>query len=300
VVIDDELFRILIENLHDGVYYVDTRRVIKHWSAGAHRITGYTAEEVLGHSCADNILVHVDEAGCGMCRGNCPLSHSMKSGEANHSRAFLKHKEGHRVPVQVFVAPIKDAGGTVIGGLETFHDVSNPPYSIQEVHELKQTLYLCPLTGVPNRRYVEEVMPAKFDEFRKLGKPVAVMVLDVDHFKDFNDRYGHATGDLILKMVGRTLANAMRSYDLLARWGGEEFVAIMLMEKPLELERLAERLRALVQSSSRTVTRNKLAVTVSIGAFAADATADWDRAFRIADQRMYQSKRAGRNRVTID
>ena len=300
MVIDDTLFGTLIEYLHDGVYYVDTRRIIRHWSAGAQRITGYTAAEVLGHSCADNILVHVDEDGQSMCLGHCPLSHCMRTGEANWSRAYFKHKEGHRVPVQVFVAPIKDNQGLTVGGIETFHDESNPPYSIREVEQLKQSLYLCPLTGIPNRRYVEDVMPVKFEEYRRSGKHVAIMVLDVDRFKEFNDTYGHATGDVILKMVGRTLANAMRSSDMLARWGGEEFIAIMIMERPNEIGRLAERLRALVESSANTLSPANLSVTVSVGAVDANAASDWHDALRLADARMYQSKKNGRNRVTIE
>jgi diguanylate cyclase (GGDEF)-like protein len=224
----------------------------------------------------------------------------MRTGQAQHARAFFKHKEGHRVPVQVFVAPVKNARGETVGGLETFHDESNPPYSIQEIQQLKQTLYLCPLTDIPNRRYVEDVMPSKFEEYRNAGKHVAIMVLDVDRFKEFNDSYGHATGDLILKMVARTLANAMRSSDMLARWGGEEFIAIMIMERPGEIARLAERLRALVEASSKTITTTKLSVTVSIGAVDANAAADWQDALRLADERMYRSKKNGRNRVTVD
>ncbi len=299
MVIDDAVFHTVIENLQDGVYFVDTNRVIQFWSAGAERITGYALEEVRGHSCSENILVHVDEAGRSMCQGMCPLARTMQHGKPEAARVYLKHKDGHRVPVQVFVAPIRDDLGVIIGGLETFHDASNPPYSIQELEQLKQTLYLCALTGIPNRRYIEETMPVKFEEIRRSGKHVAIMVIDIDHFKRFNDTYGHPTGDLILKMVARTLAHAMRTYDMLGRWGGEEFIAIMVMERPSELLAIADRMRVLVETSSKMISRNKLAVTVSIGAVGADASSSWQETLQLADQRMYQSKKSGRNRVTV-
>ena len=297
--IDDTIFETIIDNLQDGVYFVDTHRVIKNWSAGATRITGYGAEEVRGRSCADNILVHVDDAGRSMCKGMCPLAATIKDGQPRNGFYYLKHKEGHRVPVNVFAAPICNNGGDIVGALETFHDESAPPDSIAEVSRLKQALYMCPLTGIPNRRYVEEIMPNKFEEIRRSGKFLSLMVIDVDNFKNVNDTYGHETGDIVLKMVGRTLAHAMRSSDLLARWGGEEFIAVMIMEKPLDLLQTAERLRVLVQTSSRTISKDKLCVTVSIGAVAASASTNWIDALRLADRRLYESKNQGRNRTTI-
>lgn len=298
MVIDEEIFQTIIDNLHDGVYFVDTRRVIQRWSAGATRITGYTADEVRGHSCADNILVHVDDMGRSMCQGMCPLAATIKDGKPRNGHYYLKHKDGHRVPVTVFAAPLRDSDGAIVGALETFHDESDLPYSIAEVARLDDAVYLCPLSGVPNRRYIDEILPLKFEEMRRAGKRLGVVVADIDHFKKVNDAYGHETGDIVLKMVGRTLAHAMRRYDVLARWGGEEFVAVLTLDRPLDLLPTAERLRVLVETSSRTISRDKLHVTISIGAVAADATIGWPDALRLAEQRLLESKRSGRNRTT--
>lgn len=120
-----------------------------------------------------------------------------------------------------------------------------------------------------------------------------------NNFKSINDRFGHKVGDIALKMVARTLANAMRSCDFLARWGGEEFVAVLPNQHRPQLETFAERLRALVERSSATVSSGALVVTISVGATVAQKAENVDNAVKRADELMYESKEAGRNRVTV-
>jgi PAS domain S-box-containing protein len=117
---DGDIYRDIVENLYDGVYIVDRERVITYWNKGAERITGYTRERVLGHSCRDNLLNHVTADGVELCLGLCPLAACMQDGVTREADVFVHHADGHRVPVMVRAAPLRDAEGRVVGAVETF------------------------------------------------------------------------------------------------------------------------------------------------------------------------------------
>ncbi|MCC6144782.1 MAG: PAS domain-containing protein, partial [Candidatus Hydrogenedentes bacterium] len=189
---NQQLFQVLVDTLKEGVYFTDKDRRIQFWNRGAERITGYTAEEVQGRCCADNLLMHVDCEGRSLCNGFCPLAASMEDGKQRSDKVFLHHKLGHRVPVMVTTSPVYDEEGWVIGGLETFQDGSAEMSALAQVEELKCQSLLCPLTCVGNRRYSDQVLAAKFDEMRRNNSTVGIAFMDVDHFKSINDRFGHA------------------------------------------------------------------------------------------------------------
>lgn len=296
---NDRLFRTLLDNLHEGVYFTDTSRRIVYWNKGAELISGYSSEEVLGHRCSDNILMHTTMEGTPLCNSCCPLAATVSDGMRRTSRLFLHHKAGHRIPVQATTAAIKNEKGEVIGGLETFHDVTTELSALSQVEELRMQSLLCPLTGVGNRRYAEQMLAAKFEEMARNASSLGVVFVDIDHFKLINDQFGHNVGDIALKMVARTLSNALRSYDFLARWGGEEFICLLPNVRRPQLAVCTERLRALVEASSAEISERNLLVTVSLGAVVTTADDDWRSAVQRADELMYQSKREGRNRVTL-
>ncbi len=192
----EDLFKILLDNLREGVYFTNTQRQIEYWNLAAERITGFESEEVVGHCCADNILTHVDDEGRSLCRGDCPLAATIRDGKERQAKVFLHHKEGHRVPVSVSIAPIRDENGDVIGGLETFHDITTELAALQEMESLREQSLLCPLTGVGNRRYSEIIVEQRIAETSRTGASLAVLFLDIDGFKGINDTYGHKTGNV--------------------------------------------------------------------------------------------------------
>jgi len=296
------VFRMLLDSLQEGCYFVDPERAILFWNKAAERISGFRAEEVVGKRCFDNMLVHTDDEGNSLCHGVCPLASTIQDGEPRQTTVYLRHKEGHRVRVQVGVSRVVDEGGTVLGGLETFVDASPTLAALEEVKRLKELALLCPLTGVGNRRYAEQMLEARFDLLKRMEGEgtLAVLFLDIDNFKLFNDKYGHEVGDVVLKMVARTLRSAVRSSDFVGRWGGEEFVVVLSNLQPVDVARMAERLRALVQQSSRQSSQNRLEVTVSIGACQCGPADTGASLVRRADKLMYESKARGKNRVTMD
>lgn len=119
------IFQEVLNNLYEGVYFLEAGRTIAFWNRGAERITGYPAPEVMGRACADNILCHVDREGTNLCRDKCPAAHTLGDGRPREANVFLLHKDGHRVPVRIRVAPILDAANRIIGVVEVFSDNSS-------------------------------------------------------------------------------------------------------------------------------------------------------------------------------
>src|SRR6478672_11885933 len=109
-------YRRLLDNLADGVYFVDLDRRITYWNKAAEAISGYSSDEVVGRCCSDNVLVHTGDDGCHLCLKGCPLLASIETGSNQWAEVFLKHKRGHRVPVAVRVSAMTNSKGETIGG----------------------------------------------------------------------------------------------------------------------------------------------------------------------------------------
>lgn len=294
-----KFYKDLVDNLSEGVYFVDRERRITYWNRGAEAISGYKAEEVLGTRCFDDLLMHVTAEGHRLCGEGCPLAATMDDGQGREAEIFLHHKDGHRVPVRVRASPI-DEGGEVVGAVEVFTDNSARMAILQRVEDLRRMALVDHLTGLANRRYAEMSLRSKLDEMERYGWPVGLLYLDVDHFKQVNDTYGHPVGDRALRMVGKTLATNARSFDLVSRWGGEEFVAILVNVDGAELLRIGERVRVLVQESVLTEGPDRIRVTLSVGATLAKPRDTLESLIGRADELMYRSKITGRNRLSSD
>ena len=160
-----------------------------------------------------------------------------------------------------------------------------------------------PLTGLSNRRHFRNVMERTIDIVARSGDPALLLMLDVDHFKNVNDTYGHHAGDLVLQAVGRTLSKCVRPMDTVARYGGEEFAAILPNCHSHYGETVAERIRQAIEKLTIQIAPGiQIGITISIGgAYAPEwvrsTTALWTER---ADTQLYNSKTGGRNRVSLD
>jgi diguanylate cyclase (GGDEF)-like protein/PAS domain S-box-containing protein len=295
-----KFYATLLDNLYDGVYFVNREREITLWNKAAERITGFTKAEVLGKRCADNLLCHVDQRGNSLCKGACPLSYTLGDGQPRSASVFLHHKLGHRLPVAVGVAPITDRGENIIGAVEIFRDDSATVAALEHLKEVEDLAYLDGLTRIANRSFLETFIVGKFNELRRLGWSFGVIFVDVDRFKQVNDTFGHQTGDLALKTVAQTLLKNCRSFDLVGRWGGEEFVCVISkLQDADQLAAIADRLRVLVESSWITLADCSLHLTISLGVTLARLQDTPENLIQRADDLMYRSKTAGRNRATF-
>jgi diguanylate cyclase (GGDEF)-like protein len=156
------------------------------------------------------------------------------------------------------------------------------------------------LTGLRNRRALEETAQAELKRAARQGTPIAVVLGDVDHFKEINDRHGHDVGDRVITAVGAHLIAVARESDVLGRWGGEEFLAILPGSDEPSAVALAERMRIAIEAAQLPLPDGGR-VTISLGVASlppgkADAWS-WDRLVQRADRAMYRAKKDGRNRV---
>ena len=161
------------------------------------------------------------------------------------------------------------------------------------------------LTGAPNRRYFLRHLDRELQRVRRFGGEVSLLVLDIDHFKQVNDRYGHAVGDSVLaELVQRIQKNLPRESDWYARLGGEEFAVVLPQTDITGAGTIAEKLRTAIAATPMSASGNPLPITVSIGVSGLEALADRKGAtvenlLTDADRYLYKSKEAGRNRVTL-
>lgn len=290
----------LLDSLFDGVYFVDVNRRITYWNKAAERITGYSKSEAVGTYCSNNLLRHIDSAGCELCQSGCPLATTIQNGNSSESSIYLHHALGHRVPVSVRTSPVRNDNGEIIGAVEIFSDNSSSLQIMHEYERLKQDVYLDQLTGVGNRRYGEMTLSTRMYDSRNHAIPFGVLFMDIDHFKNFNDNYGHKTGDDALKMVANSISYSLRKMDAVSRWGGEEFVVILPGATWVVVKSVAERIRVLVENSFIMAGDEKLHVTLSIGATMSREDDTVETIVDRADMLMFASKSGGRNRVTED
>jgi diguanylate cyclase (GGDEF)-like protein/PAS domain S-box-containing protein len=298
--IEEEQYKTILDNLSDGVYFVDRERRINYWNNGAERITGFKQGRIIGKRCMDNILNHVTENGTLLCLNGCPLHATMQDGHPREAEVYLHHADGHRVPVLVRTSPIRNEAGEIVGAVESFSDNTALLHTRKKVSRLEQTVLLDPLTGIGNRRFIEMRMQSALSEFQQHRIPLATLFIDIDHFKDVNDRQGHTIGDRVLCMIADTLQINIRKDDTVARWGGEEFVVLLAGVDREDAVNAAEKLRVLIETSTLPLGSQEVRVSVSIGVATARFEDDQASLLRRADQNMYQSKLAGRNRVSGD
>jgi len=158
-----------------------------------------------------------------------------------------------------------------------------------------------PLTGLFNRRYLEETLEREMRRVQRKASPLGIIMLDLDHFKRFNDTYGHSSGDDLLRALGKLLQTQVRQEDVACRYGGEEFVLIM-PEAPLEvvLDRAEEIRQQVPRLQVFQGSRLLESITVSLGvAMLPEHGATGQEVLRAADDAMYQAKAAGRNRLVV-
>lgn len=297
--IDDRAYLDIIDNLHDGLYIVGKGRTITYWNKAAEAITGYTAGEVMGKSCADDLLIHVDENGNSLCKSTCPLAATIADGKPREIEVYLLHKKGHRVPISIRVSALTDARGQITGGIQLFTDISHRTTTELKIKELEKIALLDHLTQLANRHYIEKELISRFEEKQRFDIPFGILFLDIDKFKDFNDTYGHKIGDEVLRTVAKTFMANSRPFDLYGRWGGEEFIGIIRNINAENLELIGNRIRKLVENSRIHHRDRHLNVTISIGATMVEKSDTIDGIIKRADALLYESKTAGRNRLTM-
>lgn len=298
-ILKDSLLLKIFENVSDGVYCVDRERKILYWNKKSEEITGYEAKEVLGTRCQDNILKHVDDKGTELCLEKCPLVKAMEEATVQTAEVFLHHREGYRVPVIVVGIPVVNESGDVVGAIELFREKVEKSFLENEIKQLRKLAFVDELTQVLNRRGLEYYLKMKLSEVERFERIIGVLFIDVDDFKSINDRFGHHVGDKVLRFVAGTLKKNLRVSDLVARYGGDEFVAVVELKEQKEIEEIAERLKNLIAASYIVENDQIVRVTVSIGGIVVKERTDVGEILKRSDELQYESKKKGGNSCSV-
>lgn len=261
-------------------------------NAAFEQVTGYLAGQVLGRNCRLLQGPHTGQ----------PASRQMHDALAEQRPlrvlALNRRPDGQDWWNELHLSYVRDAHGTVTHVLGLQHDVTE---QVHAARTLQALAYLDPLTGLPNRHQLEEHLTLSLARADRNGTAVALLLLDLDGFKAVNDTHGHATGDALLREFGQRLREAVRGTDLVARWGGDEFV-VLLADLPLPeadgaTGAVVAQIRRALQAPFRLPgARLRLDASIGQAEYPAGAATGHDL-MRLADQAMYRNKTHGGARV---
>ena len=210
----------------------------------------------------------------------------------------LKHfKEFHRVREMVWSVESDRRIQSILVQAEVERTQREAQILREKNEELDRLSREDSLTGLSNRRHVDERLALEWERARRFGRDLSVTLADIDHFKTINDRFSHAVGDEVLRAVGRILRESTRQLDVVGRWGGEEFVLVLIETLPEKAVLFCEKLRATVEAFDWPAIHPELSVTISMGVAGNVGVASPDALLAAADARLYTAKREGRNRV---
>lgn len=235
------------------------------------------------------------------------LESSRKHGDVNKWQAdyLIRTKDGRKIWVSDVSYPWFDESGKIIGSIGSLRDITERIEVEQEIRdELERLANTDALTDLTNRREFFTRLEYELKRVQRSNSEMAVLIVDVDHFKRINDEYGHDAGDAVLMQLSALLRSTLRDTDLAARLGGEEF-GVFLPDTPLEgAYWVAERLRLAVAKHDFTYgsDNRSIGITISVGAASANMADNLSATelYKMADTRLYIAKNTGRNQVSID
>lgn len=292
-----EFYKTLLDCLFDAVYTVDLNGIITYWNGSCTRITGYSAEEILGqHWCQTPFFNRQNEQSPDVSPRH-GIEIVLETGMSGTWKGYVQRKNGQRSPIESHISAIRNDQGDIIGATEIFRDVS-AYVALEDAH--KQLLALSrkdQLTGLYNRTAISEVIKAEVERSRRYQQPLAMVMVDIDRFKRINDCYGHDAGDRVLEKIASILMCNLRQPDVVGRWGGEEFLVIAPGSDHIAAAQLAERLRRFIEEVP--VGDFPEPITASFGVAQLQDTQGHDQLLFAADMAMYEAKNSGRNRVVV-
>ena len=291
-------YRLLADYAQDVIIQLDRSLRRSYVSPAALAMLGYQPEELEGRDIVD--IIHPDDWP-NVTVLICASQAQRASTEATYR---LRHKAGHYVWVEGRYSLVPEDGGFIV----VLRDVTLRKAAEEQLEalnaELSRVARSDALTGLSNRRHFDEVLDSEWRRAKRAGGPISLLLLDVDRFKAFNDRYGHQDGDACLSAVAGAVRDSVRRPgDLVARYGGEEFVVVLPGTDEAGAAQVAERIRSAVEALALPHAGNAgcgSVVTVSLGSATmrpADDSGEPRSLIAASDERLYEAKRLGRNRI---
>lgn len=285
----------LFASASEGIYVVDAAGAIEMMNTAAQRLTGWTEDEVRGKNAHG--LFHEALAGHPEHSwATCPINRAMLTGEVrSHERLVYWRKDGSAMPVELSIGPLRQ-GVQSDGAIVVFTDITERLATERQLEMLATT---DELTGLANRRRFVEIAERDLARSAREATPATLIMMDLDHFKSVNDRFGHASGDLVLRAVTAACSSQLRAVDVFGRLGGEEFAVFLANIEPERALEVAERMRVAAGRRRVSIHGRDVGVTVSLGLAHAQPGESLDSLLARADAALYRAKEGGRDRVMV-
>jgi diguanylate cyclase (GGDEF)-like protein/PAS domain S-box-containing protein len=286
----------LIDNMHDGVVFVDSQATISLWNTGAERLTGVSGVAACGRTFLPSLMEMCNSREQRIPNEECPVAHAIKTGVQWLGRVSIMGRQGRDVAVDLHAIPVRGSDGAVHGATVLLHDAS-PETSLEEkCQALHAQVAKDPMTQVANRAEFDRMLKNFVAAHQESNLPCSLIMADIDHFKSINDTHGHQAGDKAIITFASLLKSMCRSGDLVARYGGEEFAVLCADCTNSAAAQKAETIRKALSDIKHSCLEDK-SITASFGVTELQAGDTPETMLRRADRALLQAKDGGRNQV---
>ncbi len=287
--------RLLLEHSNEGIFGLDSNGITTFINPAAAMMLGYDPDELIGKDSL-GLIHHSHADGTPISKEECYMLMSISKGKSYRIETdVLWRKNSQPFPVEYWSSPIY-LNEEIVGSVVTFHDISHRK---QVEEQIRYLAFHDSLTGLPNRRLFLDRFEHDMLQGRRSGQTSALLMMDLDHFKEINDTLGHPAGDQLLIEVARRIKKVLRSCDTFARFGGDEFTVLQSnIHDPSDIAALAEKVIGCFDYFF-DVAGNKLKTNTSIGIVICDADVSVDDLISRADVALYRAKEQGRGRYVF-
>jgi len=288
--VDRQKFFAIFDHVRDYAIYTTTKEgLIEEWNQSLQRYAGWLAADVQGRS--ESMFFPSDDPD--QPHLDLLLAEAQRIGSTETEGWRLK-RDGSRLWANSVITALPDESGTVRGFVVVSRDLTERK---RLEDDMKKLAAVDPLTGAYNRRKGDALLAVEFSQWKRYGRSFAV--LDIDHFKAVNDRFGHGAGDAVLIALVQTCRKALRPMDMVMRWGGEEFLIVLPNTGAAGALSTAERLRIAVAATEAAGSEGApIRFTISVGAAVPEGDSPSELLSR-SDEALYAAKTGGRNRVVL-
>jgi diguanylate cyclase (GGDEF)-like protein/PAS domain S-box-containing protein/putative nucleotidyltransferase with HDIG domain len=286
----------LIDNMHDGVVFVDSQATIVLWNTGMERLTGVSGSAATGRTFIPSLMDMCNAKEQRIANDDCPVAHAIKSGVQWLGRISIMGRQGRYISVDLHAIPVRAHDGAIHGATVLLHDVSSETTLEEKCQALHAQVAKDPMTQVANRAEFDRMLNNFVSAHQESHVPCSLIMSDIDHFKAINDTFGHQAGDEAIITFASLLKSMCRSGDLVARYGGEEFAVLCADCTNAAAARKAEAIRKAMSEVKHSCLNNR-SITASFGVTELQPGDTPETMLRRADRALLQAKDQGRNQV---
>lgn len=295
----DPHIALLLNIIPDAVFICDDKGKIVYANSQVTALVGYTPEEIINQ--AIETLVPANLRAEHVKLRDQYITHPNMRDMGRGLELYITHEHGHNIPVDISLSPLQTAGGLIVFAI--VRDISVKKEAERSLTALNQQLHTLAyhdiLTGIPNQLHLYDTLKNELSRAKRHHIKLWLLFIDLDHFKEINDKQGHDAGDLVLKEVASRLQSCLRQEDFIARLGGDEFAVIITDVSYEDMKRVAEKIVTQFQAAF-IINNHANQVGVSIGiADNSDETISESTLLHHADSAMYMTKHSGRNSFTF-